>query len=333
MPYQSFDEQSGDSDSHEKLRRLGFPTDMTGLSVLDVGCNEGYFCQEAWGRGAVRVIGVDKNPDFLDQARTRDERTDYVSMDFADVASLGEKFDVILLLSALHYASDPEQLLCDLVSLLRPQGLFILECGIAPGSGAEWVPVERHGDIVRHPTRAMVMRALKSASVRRVGLSVEQAGDPIPRQVFHVCHLRPIVFLVAGPSGSGKTTILHAMSNADEITAINLDAFLVTMADWAEDDELVSLRTSRDFKSDRLYELVDEMTDAGVEDRFAEEFVARKTRIATGEARPITVIEGYALARGRFAAAFTERLRRYGCYVWHVQPAEKPPDVPAWRSA
>jgi SAM-dependent methyltransferase len=331
VPYQSFQARTGDSDSAGKLSRIGFPRDLNGLSVLDVGCNEGYFCQAARKRGAVRVVGIDKDPAFLDQARARDDHSDYVNMDFADVASLGEKFDVILLLSALHYASDPEQLLADLVSMLRPQGLFILECGIAPGSHEEWVSVERSGDVVRHPTRAMLMRALKKASVRGIGLSVEQSGDPVPRQVFHVCHLRPIVFLIAGPSGSGKTTILHAMSDANEITPINLDAFLVTMADWAEDEELIKLRRSRDFKADRLYELVDEMTRAEVEDRFAEEFVARKTRIAAGEARPITVIEGYALASGRFAAAFAERLRRYGCYVWHVQPAEKPPDVPVWR--
>ena len=325
MPYQRFDEDASDSDSHGKLIRIALPSDLVGLSLLDVGCNEGFFCHEAWRRGATRVVGIDRNAAFLDRARARDDRSEYRTLDFSDVLALNERFDVILLLSALHYADDPGRLLADLMSMLTPRGLFILECGVAPGSEAEFVSVERMSDVVTHPTRAMLMHAITDASVRRIGVSVDQPGDPIPRQVFHICHLRPIIVLVSGPSGSGKTTILETMSKATTtITPINLDHLLVTMSEWSQSTELVELKNSREFLPDRLYELVDEMTKAGVEELFADEVIARYTRIDDGTARPITVIEGYALSRGTFMAAFTERLRQRGCYAWQMTPAEAP---------
>jgi protein-L-isoaspartate O-methyltransferase len=306
---------------------MRLPRDLSGLSLLDVGCNEGYFCQEAWRRGAMHVVGMDRNSKFIDQARERDSRTDYRIMDFAEVPSLNERFDVILLLSALHYAADPEQLLCDLMRLLTSEGLLILECGVAPGTEARWVSVERVDDVVRHPTYPMLLRSLNQASVRRLGVSVEQPGDPVPRQVFHVRRLRPIVFLVSGASGSGKTTLLETMNRTASIVPINLDYLLVTLPEWTESEALLRLMSSRAFAADRLYELIDAMAGECVEEEFVDELIARHTRIASGEGTAITMIEGYALSRGKFAAVFTERLRGLGCYVWNVEPAAGPPEA------
>ena len=270
---------------------------------------------------------IDKNDAFLDRARARDHRTEYVCVDFAEVRSLNGPFNVILLLSALHYASGPAKLISDLMEMLTSDGVFILECGIAPGAEKKWVSVGRDiDDVVQHPTRAMLMDLFDRASVRTVGLSVHQPGDPVPRQVFHIRHLRPIVLLVSGPSLSGKTTILAALGRASSINPINLDYFLAHMVEWSEQPMLVDLGT-RETTDHRLYELVDEMTRAGMEDQFVEEFVDKHARIVTADARPITVIEGFALSRGRFLSAFTAYLRRQGCYVWHVQPAGETDDV------
>ena len=45
------------------------PADLTGRSVLDIGCNAGFYSFEMKRRGAARVLGVDSNPRYLDQAR------------------------------------------------------------------------------------------------------------------------------------------------------------------------------------------------------------------------------------------------------------------------
>src|SRR2546423_14047682 len=44
------------------------PADLTGKSVLDVGCNGGFYCVEAKRRGAARVLGVDGQRHHIRQA-------------------------------------------------------------------------------------------------------------------------------------------------------------------------------------------------------------------------------------------------------------------------
>ena len=45
------------------------PADMRGLSVLDIGCNGGFYSIEMKRRGAARVLGIDFDEDYLRQAR------------------------------------------------------------------------------------------------------------------------------------------------------------------------------------------------------------------------------------------------------------------------
>ncbi len=45
------------------------PADLTGLSVLDIGCNGGFYAMEMKRRGAARVVGIDHDEDYLAQAR------------------------------------------------------------------------------------------------------------------------------------------------------------------------------------------------------------------------------------------------------------------------
>ena len=60
-----FDDAKGGSKSSEKLKALALPqlknrhseaAPLKGLSVLDIGCNEGFFCGEALKQGARRVV-------------------------------------------------------------------------------------------------------------------------------------------------------------------------------------------------------------------------------------------------------------------------------------
>ena len=45
------------------------PAQMTGLSVLDIGCNGGFYSLEMKRRGAKRVLGIDIEDRYLNQAR------------------------------------------------------------------------------------------------------------------------------------------------------------------------------------------------------------------------------------------------------------------------
>ena len=145
-PYQTFPGEEGDSDSQRKLAALKLPS-FLGKSVLDVGCNEGFFCLEALKRGATRVLGIDRNPDFISRAKSRHARLHIggqIDFDCRTWDTLpADKFDVVLLLSALHYAEDQRAMIQRLVEHLTPQGLFVLEAGVVdvPQRGDPFVTV------------------------------------------------------------------------------------------------------------------------------------------------------------------------------------------------
>jgi tRNA (mo5U34)-methyltransferase len=88
-----------------------FPADLTGKSVLDIGCNGGFYSIEMKRRGAGRVVGIDADARYLEQARfaTRVMGVDVElrQMDVYDVGALGEKFDVVLFMGVFYHLRHP----------------------------------------------------------------------------------------------------------------------------------------------------------------------------------------------------------------------------------
>jgi SAM-dependent methyltransferase len=64
-------------------------------SVLDAGCGTGRVAIELARRG-IEVVGVDLDPDLLEQARTKAPELTWVHADLADL-DLGRTFDVVVL--------------------------------------------------------------------------------------------------------------------------------------------------------------------------------------------------------------------------------------------
>lgn len=87
------------------------PADLTGKSVLDLGCNAGFYAFEMKRRGAARVVGVDSDERYLDQARLAaaalGETIELVNLSVYDVAELGERFDLVLFLGVLYHLRHP----------------------------------------------------------------------------------------------------------------------------------------------------------------------------------------------------------------------------------
>src|SRR5690606_23589355 len=79
-----------------KWKKLGpaLPADLRGKSVLDIGCNAGFFAIEMKRRGAARVVGIDSDERYLAQARLAAEvlevELELRNLSVYDVASLGE---------------------------------------------------------------------------------------------------------------------------------------------------------------------------------------------------------------------------------------------------
>ena len=87
------------------------PEDLTGRTVLDIGCNGGFYSIEMKKRGAARVLGLDFDERYLEQARFAAEVTgqdiEFRQMSVYDVAELGERFDVVLFMGVLYHLRHP----------------------------------------------------------------------------------------------------------------------------------------------------------------------------------------------------------------------------------
>jgi tRNA (mo5U34)-methyltransferase len=87
------------------------PSDLRGKSVLDVGCNAGFYSLEMKRRGADRVVGIDSDEGYLAQARFAAHVSgldiDFRQVSVYDVAELGEKFDIVLFLGVLYHLRHP----------------------------------------------------------------------------------------------------------------------------------------------------------------------------------------------------------------------------------
>jgi tRNA (mo5U34)-methyltransferase len=96
-----------------KWRRFSrsIPVDLSGRSVLDIGCNAGFYSIEMKKRGADRVLGIDCDEDYLAQARFAAEvcgaDIEFMQMSVYDVARLREKFDIVLFLGVLYHLRHP----------------------------------------------------------------------------------------------------------------------------------------------------------------------------------------------------------------------------------
>jgi tRNA (mo5U34)-methyltransferase len=87
------------------------PADLTGWTVLDIGCNAGFYSMEMKRRGAARVIGIDTDVRYLRQARFAAEvegiDVEFRRMGVWDVAELGEKFDLVIFMGVLYHLRHP----------------------------------------------------------------------------------------------------------------------------------------------------------------------------------------------------------------------------------
>ena len=123
----------GDDSNRMKLpilERIGFPSDLHGKRLLDLGCSDGYFSFEAEKRGA-EVVAMDFVPEtytgFATARTILGSRAQYVMENVYNLApeTYGQ-FDVILFLGVLYHLRKPLAALDAIRSVLKPGGLLFV---------------------------------------------------------------------------------------------------------------------------------------------------------------------------------------------------------------
>jgi SAM-dependent methyltransferase len=98
-----------------------------GERILDLGCGTGHLTGKIAEAGA-EVVGVDRSPDMIAQAREKYPALRFEVMDACELA-LDESFDAVFSNATLHWIHTPERVIAGIARLLKPGGRFVAEFG------------------------------------------------------------------------------------------------------------------------------------------------------------------------------------------------------------
>ena len=186
------------------------PEDLRGLTVLDIGCNGGFYALEMKRRGADRVVGIDHDADYLAQARfaaeVRGLEIELAQLSVYDVGVLAERFDIVLFMGVLYHLRHP-LLALDLIHEHAARDMLVFQ-SMQRGS-AEVEPVaadydfkqREHFDRPGYPKLHFVEReysgdptnwwvpnrACTEAMLRAAGFSIEAR----PEEEVYICRAQP----------------------------------------------------------------------------------------------------------------------------------------------
>jgi len=87
------------------------PADLSGATVLDIGCNAGFYSLQMKRRGAKRVLGIDVDDRYLNQARfaaqTLGLGIEFEKHSVYDVDQIPGKFDFVLFMGVFYHLRYP----------------------------------------------------------------------------------------------------------------------------------------------------------------------------------------------------------------------------------
>ena len=172
---------------------------LSGRTVLDVGCGNGYYGWRMLGAGAERVVGTDPTLRYVMQQRAVAKYLPKAPFDIlpftletlvADgAASLlpADGFDTVFSMGVIYHRRDPENHIRDLLKLLRPGGELVLESLVIDGKhGAVLQPRDRYArmrNIWAIPSIATLKNWLIKAGLISIEVADVSVTTPIEQRV------------------------------------------------------------------------------------------------------------------------------------------------------
>jgi trans-aconitate methyltransferase len=98
-----------------------------GQCILDLGCGTGHLTRKIAETGAI-VVGVDRSPDMIRQAREAYPKLQFEVMDAREI-SFAQPFDAVFSNATLHWIKEPERVVSGIAQVLKPGARFVAEFG------------------------------------------------------------------------------------------------------------------------------------------------------------------------------------------------------------
>ncbi len=249
-----------------------FPDSLAGKSVMDVGCNYGYFCFEAVQRDATRVLGLDFDPDAIRKARKigaiKGAEAQFRLFD-ADRDEIDEKFDYVLCLNLLHHLRNPIATLDRLIASTRDT--LVIEAPLMSRRNAKKISNQAKSATWRLLPKLLVRLILSRAAVIALGTGrkyfeasffftpealrclLEQRGffrsirlQPSPYKDRFICVAEKIeideLVMISGLPCAGKSTLIEAIVEGKQ-AALERELSSNPTAEWqvADANKLATL--------------------------------------------------------------------------------------------
>ena len=107
------------------------PQDLSGAQVLDIGCNGGFYSLEMKRRGAARVLGIDVDDRYLNQARfassTLGLAIELARRSVYEVEQIPGQFDYVFFMGVFYHLRYPMFALDQVVKKVRPGGRLVFQ--------------------------------------------------------------------------------------------------------------------------------------------------------------------------------------------------------------
>ncbi|WP_413284134.1 malonyl-ACP O-methyltransferase BioC [Vibrio sp. MA40-2] len=152
---QAFSKAASNYDQHAQFQRqvgrdllAQLPLDLKGLTVLDIGCGTGYFCQCLAERGA-QVVALDLSLSMLKQTQIRcqSQTVQYCQADAEALPFVDQQFDMVFSSLALQWCDNLAVPLNELQRVTKPGGKVVFSTLMA-GSLIElqqaWSKIDSH---------------------------------------------------------------------------------------------------------------------------------------------------------------------------------------------
>lgn len=95
-------------------------------SILDIGCNQGYFERYYLIGKVKKVRAIDIDPQAIEYAQTKDGKEYYVCCNSASLPFPDREFDKVLCLDTIEHVDDEKKTISEIRRVLKPNGLLVI---------------------------------------------------------------------------------------------------------------------------------------------------------------------------------------------------------------